>query len=95
MLCEEDVEMLKEMLRNDAPRDTGNLALHGISSFQVGFQKNDNQKWVIVIGGPNAPYAPFVKKKGTHNQELNLWYMETIDKWTLWMIQKYQNGGML
>lgn len=64
------------MLKLRCPIDTRNLYNNGISSAE-----RVANGWVIVIGGPVAPYAPFISLKGTHNMVPNPWVEQAVSTW--------------
>lgn len=88
ILSQEDADLLVSMLIINAPEDTGNLKHNAILAAQP-----ISNGWIVEIGGPNAPYAPFIKLKGTHNQILNPWIEDTLNEWARLMTQKY--GGVV
>lgn len=88
ILSQEDADLLVAMLIYAAPEDTGNLKHNAILAAQP-----IANGWIIEVGGPNAPYAPFIKLKGTHNKVLNPWVENVLNEWSRLMARKY--GGVV
>lgn len=88
ILSQEDADLLVAMLIYAAPEDTGNLKHNAILAAQP-----IANGWIIEVGGPNAPYAPYIMLKGTHNKVLNPWVENVLNEWSRLMARKY--GGVV